>query len=191
MALVLQLEYKGHSLQLRLSSGYYAKALFRFKGKARPITLYQRLFEALVDGEAVSVIQFARECQRINPSANDGAVDNVMRRIRGAIAKSGGPKLNALSFNRMPAGGSHGSAAMPIRAISPEQRRILLEAKRQVFLQGDRSPQALAKACNRALALAGCDEGVILTSKTVALVLGRVNAAQKRSAKPRVPRRRL
>lgn len=80
---VLTLRHKGYPLKLVFRADtYYTRTVFE-PGE----TMYQILFEHLIDGKIVSCRGIARHYEKVNPDINPGAIQQMLARIE-AAAKS-------------------------------------------------------------------------------------------------------
>lgn len=159
---VLTLRHKGYSLQLRFEvKSYYMRTPFE-PGK----TLYQIIFEHLIDGKTVSLRGLARKYAKVNLDIRGAAIKRMMKTIEIAAKKSSDARLRKKRFVTLPRGG-----ASPVLERKSSESRFT-EAQREVIM---RTGNALRKqgrkptlkefryACINALNRAGLGGNVVFS----------------------------
>jgi hypothetical protein len=119
----INLRYRGLNLSITLAYlGYYARTPL-YAGK----TLYQMLFEELVDSKGTTPRQIMALCKRNAPYLDESNVKRIKRIIETAAAQSTNIRVSNLRFIRFPRGG-HGPSinrTSPIARYTAEEREII------------------------------------------------------------------
>ena len=159
---VLTLRYKGYSLQLRFElNSYYMRTPFE-PGK----TLYQLLFEHLIDGKPVSCRGIARKYKAVNDSITANSIKKIMGRIESALKSSCDKRLRKKRFVTLPRGG----ASPVLERKSSEsrftevQRAIIDKAVTALRSKGKKpTPKEIRAACLRVLREKGLNGNVVFS----------------------------
>ncbi len=159
---LLTLRYKGYSLQLSFElNSYYMRTPFEH-GK----TLYQLLFEHLIDGKTVSSKGIARHYKPVNDSITGGSVSKIMERIESALKASRDKRLRKKRFVTLPRGG-----ASPVLERKSSESRFT-EAQREVIMRTGNAFRKQGRkltlkefryACINALNRKGLDDNVVFS----------------------------
>jgi len=167
MPVELTLSYKGFSLRLEFkTNSYYVRTEFE-PGK----TLYQILFEHLVDKRAVSVKGLARKYRNVNPFLRDWPIACMMQRIEAALGECPNEGLKRMRFVKLPRGGANPviKRQRPTSRFTEEQRRVIERTIGILHLRGRKpSYEEIRAACLTVLARKGLQENVSLMSCTIA-----------------------
>jgi len=94
MAVKKLLRYKGHSIELEFKTNIF----FAREEIARAKTLYQKLFEYLIDGRTVSYRGLAKVLARRGINIEKGTIRFAVLRIEEALKKSPDPVLQKMGF---------------------------------------------------------------------------------------------
>lgn len=180
----MNLEYKGYSLKLEFLVNTYLIETEIVKGK----TLYQKLFEYLIDGKIVSAKGFARVIKRHDPTnpVSFTSIMNSMSRIEAALKKSHNPGLKKMVFLKQGQGGYNPviNRENSKSRLTPAQLRILDNATEEKMSQGGCYMSNLREYCLAALTNKNLGENVVLTFGTLKRSLQRVRIQRKKLQKP-------
>ena len=152
---VLNVSHKGHSLRLVFSkNSYYTRQKFK-PGK----TLYQILFEHLVDGKPVSMMDLARKYKKVNLFIGSFTVGQLMKVIETALKKSKDKRLREMRFTKLHRIG---------KSFTPKQRKIIESIMRKMHSGGKMpSNNVVRDACLNALRQRNLAGNIIFGSNTV------------------------
>ncbi len=185
----LTLRYKGFSLKLVFKANtYYTKTPFE-PGK----TLYQTLFEHLIDGKTVSCHGLAKHYKKVNSYINPGAISQLLKRIEAAVKKSPNRKLRKKHFKRPQIGGASPvlSRKSPISRFTPAQREIFEKTIGLLHKQGKRPRyKEIRRACLNSLQKKGLAGNVILSDLAIWRAKKRLGLPIRPPPRPKPPRRR-
>ncbi len=166
--LVLQHRYRNQRYRLVLRfprRGYYLRTHFE-TGK----TIYQILFEHLVEKKIVSAGALARKYKKVNPVISPGIFMQAIKRIETSLKTAQDPRLKAMKFVRPKIG--HGSP--PINRRSPNanytarQREIIDEATKMMYQKFKHPTRAMIRiGCMQMLKKEGLAENVAISNRTI------------------------
>lgn len=160
------LSYKGFSLNLVLKKDTFYKTKEVEPGK----TLYQILFEHLIDGKTVSCKGLAREYKNVNASITARSIINVMKKIEAAVGGSQNSRLKEKHFKTLSRGGASNvlSRQSVNSRYTSRQREIIKETIKEKTKQGATpSYKRMRTDCLRALGEKGLAENVTLSNLTI------------------------
>jgi len=170
---VLVLNYKDYSLTLVFrQKSYYAGMPFEL-GKTifcPDKTLYQILFEHLIDKKTVSLGGFVAKYKEINPEITIGSIALLMKKIEAAVKQSKNPNLRKMRFKRMPHGGANPvlSRTSASSRFTPTQRKTLEETIKEMHKLGKKpSYERIRDACLQALHERYLSENVVLSNLAI------------------------
>ena len=162
----LILSYKGYSLTLSFpTKNYYMTKEFE-PGK----TLYQILFEHLIDGKAISLRGLAKQYKKVNLDISPMAIRWVMGKINYALKASPDKRLRKKCFIMLPSGGA---GAVLLRKshrarYTLKQRAIIEETLRKLHKQGRKPTIAkIRAACLNALHKEGLAKNIMLHKSAI------------------------
>ncbi|MDP2974279.1 MAG: hypothetical protein Q8N60_04465 [Candidatus Diapherotrites archaeon] len=131
---VLNIQYKDYNLQLVFPyNSYYATKEFE-PGK----TIYQILFERLIDGNVVSPFGLAKRYKKVNPLIGGKVIISLMRRIEAALRTAKDERLREMRFTKK----EKGLAALQMREqrayvrYNKARMEIINAAIRELYGQG-------------------------------------------------------
>jgi len=173
----LKLKYKGFELELEFERNWYTTNLEVERGK----TIYQILFELLIDGRMVNQKYLAKVLQSQNIQLSSTTIIKSMRIIEKALQNSRNSKLSSMRFRRKPHGGLQRvlDKKNPRGAYSVSQYRIIREAIYRMLTerQLEKKPysiEELRDRCLSSLRQKGQEAGVNLGKPTLLKKLGEV-----------------
>ena len=186
---VLTLRHKGYSLKLVFRADtYYTETAFEPRK-----TLYQILFERLVDGKTVSLRGLARHYKKVNPDINPGAIRQMLGRIEEAAKKSKNSKLRKTRFKRLPIGGASTviSRKNPSSRFTPAQREVIEGTINGLYKLGKLPRYAdIRVTCLVALRKKGLGGNVVLSDLAILRAKKRIGLPIRKRQPARRPGRR-
>ncbi len=147
------------------NKSYYSKTEFE-PGK----TLYQILFEHLVDGRVVSQKALARKYSSVNPFIGGGALARAISKVELSLAKSPNAILKKKKFLKLSQGGANPviSRKKAMSKFTHSQKAVITAGFKRIFRSGRNPSNALVrKYCLKELAKKGLVENVILSMRTI------------------------
>ncbi len=186
---VLNLLHKGYSLRLVFPyNSYYANQKFESDK-----TLYQILFEHLIDRKAVLPFELAERYKKVNPLIRGCAIILLMRRIEAALGTAKDKRLREMHFIKK----EKGLAALQRQKqkayvrYNKARMKIINATIQELYGKGGiPANRVIRDACLQALRKAGLAEKVILPPRTLHIFIKRLNLPL-RPQPPHLKRRRM
>lgn len=180
----LTLSYKGFSLPVELKiNSFYARTEVE-PGK----TIYQILFEHLVDRKTISLSGLCRRYKEANEFISSGSLVYALRKIEAAKKVSSNPKIKLMVFKRLKRGEGNPVSARysKMGRFSQEQKEIVMKAIELLHSRvKEPGNERLRQECLRALAKHGLAANVVLGDSTI------IRYKRKLGIPPLSPKRRF
>jgi len=160
------LKHKGYTLKISFrTTQYYARTEFE-NGK----TLYQILFEHLIDGRAVSLKGLVRKYESKNPDITTRAIAYMVEKIEDSVKGSPNKRLRGKKFKKLTRGGANPvlSRQNINSRLAPGQREILEQVIKSMSKRKKAPPyKQIRAAALRRLEAAGLAKNLALSDLTI------------------------
>jgi len=145
----ISLLYKGFSHNLILPVG---SLYTRLEVEPRK-TIYQVLFEHIIDKRPIIKRQLSAKYKKVNPIINAGSIKNALNRLESSISKSTNKRINSLKPIIVGSGGARiRKTPSGIGKLMPEQQRIVRQTIKYMTSRGKQPSLAMVQAvCLREL----------------------------------------
>ena len=185
----LDLSYKGFSLKLVFQrSTYYSTTEFE-PGK----TLYQVLFEHLMDGRTVSLGGLVRQYKKVNSDIRPRVIADLVQRIELAVELSKDRLLNRKSFRKLKQGGANPvfSRRNINSRFTPAQRDLIDQTIKLMHGEGKPKYAEIRIACLVALRKAKLGGNLAISNLALLRAKKRLGLPIQKRSSPKPPKRRL